>query len=95
MSLLIMNIMIFLKNLTDYKWHLPGNYIVHVIIIAEKILLHGNNTLMLYLLHVLLYRYLIYWHYISCYTDILITHVDVVTATITELSQWSKYMHIK
>ena len=26
------------ENLTDYTWHLPDNYIVHVTIIAEKIL---------------------------------------------------------
>jgi len=26
---------------------LPDNYIVHVTIVARKILLHGNNTLLL------------------------------------------------
>ena len=60
--LLILNIMIYLKNLTDYMWHLPDNYIVHVIIIAEKILLYGNTTLILYL-------------YMSCYTGILFTDI--------------------
>ena len=31
-SLLILNIMIFLGNLTDYTWYLPDNYHVHVTI---------------------------------------------------------------
>jgi len=53
---LILDIMIPLEYLTDYTWHLPDNYIVHVTIVAEKILLHGN-TLLLYLLHVMLYWY--------------------------------------
>ena len=77
MSLLILNIMIPLakKNLTDYTWHLPDNYIIHVTIVAGKILLHGNNILLLYLFHILLYMY-------PDYT------VNVVTIAITELSQW-------
>ena len=62
-SLLILNIMIYLNNLTDYTWYLLDNYIVHVTIVAGKILLYSNNTLMLYLLHVLLYRYPVHWHY--------------------------------
>jgi len=31
--------MIYLKNLTDYTWHLPDNYNVYVTIISRKILL--------------------------------------------------------
>ena len=31
-SLLILNILIYLRNLTDYTWYLPDNYHVHVII---------------------------------------------------------------
>ena len=56
--------------------NLLDNYTVHVTKFAEKILLHGN-TLLLYLLHVLLY-----W-----YPD---HTVDIVTVTITELSQWPR-----
>jgi len=56
--------------------NLPDNYTVHVTKFAGKILLHGN-ILLLYLLHVLLY-----W-----YPD---HTVDIVTVTITELSQWPR-----
>ena len=78
--------MIYLKNLTDYTWHLPDNYIVHVTIIAEKNIVYSNNIHMLYLLHVMLCWYPVHWHYISCYTGILIIHVDVVTMIIAKLS---------
>jgi len=74
--------MIYLKNLTYYTWHLPDNYIVHVTIVAGKILLHGNNTLLLYLLYILLY----------CYPDYT---VDVIIVTITELSNDLSNMCIK
>ena len=50
--------MIYLGNLTYYTWYLLDNFIVHVTIVVGKILLHGNNTLLLYLLHILLYWYL-------------------------------------
>jgi len=75
MSLLILNIMIYLKDLTNYKWHLPDNYTINLTIVAGKILLYDNNTLMLYLLHVLSYWYPIHWHYISCYTGILMLYL--------------------
>jgi len=64
--------MIYQENLTYDIWHLPDNYIVHVIIVVEKILLHGNNTFLLYLLHIMLYRY-------PDHT------VDVVTVAITDV----------
>ena len=57
--------------MTDYTWYLPDNYIVHVIIVAGKILLHGN-ILLLYLLHILLY-----W-----YPD---HPVDIITVAITDV----------
>jgi len=72
MSLLILTSWYHLKNLTDYTWHLPGNYIVNVTTVAGKILLHGNDTLMLYLLHILLYWY-------PNHT------VDVITIAITDV----------
>jgi len=72
MSLLILNIMIYLKNLTYYTWHLPDNYIVHVTIVDGKILLYGNNIVLFILFTDIMY---------PDYT------VDVVTVAITELSQ--------
>ena len=69
--------MIYLRNLTDYTLHLLDNYNVHVTIITGKILYTVTITSC-------------YTCYMSCYTGILITDVDVVTVTITELSQWSR-----
>ena len=78
MSLLVMNIMISLEDLTDYNWHLPDNYIVHVTKVTGKILLYGNNIVLLILYtDILLHSYPLYI-------------VDVVTVSITELYQWSK-----
>jgi len=78
MSLLIMNIMISLEDLTDYNWYLPDNHTVHVTKVAGKILLYGNNII-LFILYtdILLHLYLVYT-------------IDVFTVSITELSQWSK-----
>jgi len=78
MSLLIMNIMISLEDLTDYIWYLLDNHTVHITKVAEKILQYDNNIILFIL-----------------YTDILlhlypVYIVDVVTVSITELSQWSK-----
>ena len=64
-------------------------YLITILSMLPKLLKkywYGNNTIMLYLLHVLLYRYHVHWYYISYYTGILITHVDVVTVAITVLS---------
>ena len=89
MWLLILNIMIYLKTwLIILDIYLIT--IMSILLNYQKNIIYGNNTLMLYLLHVLLYQYPVHWYYISCYISILITHVDSFTMTITELSQWSK-----
>ena len=55
-SLLILSIMIYLRNLTDYIWHLPSNYPCYHN--CWDNIIYSNNTLMLCLLHILLYWYL-------------------------------------
>ena len=59
--LLTVDILFYLRNLTDYTWYLPDNYLVHVTKIG-KILLHGNNTRMFTCYMFLLYRYPVTWH---------------------------------
>jgi len=85
MSLLILKIMIYLKNLTDHTWHLPDNYIVHITIVAGKILLHSNNTLLLYLLHIMFSWYPDHTCW-GCYRDYhQVIPVIKVTCTLNNL----------
>jgi len=62
--LLVLNIMIYLEDLTDYTWHPPDNYNVHVIIVAGKILLHEQHPHVIPI-HILLYWYHVHRHDVS------------------------------